>query len=189
MKADFAAEQLETITAALDICPIIPLDAAQDIMEQLFQIAEERGDERGRKLVVNSWAATLAIGDQNERAMSLAEAARDIAQTMMDQRDMALEQHEELKTALEEYDATNPAVRDLIELSEEMVMEQVEAEGYFTWCPGADITGDGRIPVSRDVAEMFYARITGRYKSGVPKDIRKEIADFMADIVRRVNGE
>ena len=186
---DYAAEQLDEIVAALDTCPVIPLDAAQDFMEQLFQIAEDRADERSRKLVVNSWAATLAIGDQADKAMSLAAAARDIAETMMEQRDMALEQHEDLKVAVDECDDANPHVRALLELSEEMVMEQVAAEGYFTWYVPGDIIGDGRIPVRDDVAEMFYEMITGRYEGEVPKDIRKEIGEFMADIVRRVNDE
>lgn len=174
--------------------PSLTLDQLGQNLAALSEHAEENGDRQAVALVAATWDGVNALSAQAGHAFNVAAAAKQVAEQMQAQRDMALQEHGDLVKAIDDMDVSNVKVAGLVEQAEEWFQESLMCSGaYVTNCPACDISSEreGVIPVSHEVADTFHDIITGAlWGEFVDEDqIYAEIADFMTEIVKRVEKE
>lgn len=171
--------------------PSLTLDDLGQRMNLLYQLAEEKKDAESVALVTTVWDGVVKLSEQAGHAINIATAAREIAQTLKDQRDVAILAHEELIEAVNDIDMEDPLVAGLVEAVEDGYGENLMNSGcYITACPACDITEEAGFPVSHAVADAFHSIITGGYNDyDISDETMQEIASFMVQIVNKVNAE
>ena len=169
--------------------PSLTLDDLGQRMNLLYQLAEQREDKESVALVTTVWDGVVKLSEQAGHAINIATAAREIAKTLQEQRDVAIRAHEELVEAINDHDIGNPLINDLMDDMREVVQEDMWDDGiYISYSPAYDIL-EAEIPVSYTVADAFHDILTGGRYDDVSEEIKQEIADFMVMIVHKVDGE
>jgi hypothetical protein len=181
-----ATDVLKEIVALADD-PSQTLEDVAGKLETMYRRAEDSQDDRGMQLVNTVYDGVLKLHEQVGTAVNVAVAAREIATELQKQRDAAIEEMKQV----EEMNPDHPLVQEICEMAAEDYQEGLMNDGvYISYDPAYDITEEAQIPCSYDTASMFHNIIT-QYCGGdglneVPLEIRQEIADFMAMIVKKV---
>lgn len=194
----FGGDYAGAVLAQLQEAAGDPNVTLEDVRERLMWLHDQAaGHDEVQVVVAEAWSKVQTLAAQAEASMDIAAAAREVARTMMEQRDAALEQHHELATALEDGDTNHPDVLDFAEALREQVEDELLYSGaFYTFCVGCDMTEDAELDVSHDEALIFHEALTAF--DGIRERVtdeataaafRKRLADFINEFVRDLQGD
>lgn len=185
----------EIVAAAGD--PGLTIEALQNHMTDLYNNAILDDDQPRADMIVAVWDKVGEIQQQAGTAINLAVAAREAVRAIEEQRDVALEEYNNLHAAVKNGDWRHPDVRELMdevrddaaedayEAASDEIWEALHTENYISQCPACDLTSDGAdLPLSHDMAWEFFHILTGA-EGPIREPLRQELADFITQFVHK----
>lgn len=158
---DYADAVLAEIVAASSQ-PAATLDDVYGHVEHLWNEASARNDQQALEVIAGAWEKIRAISEHHDHSVSLAAAARAVAETLKEQRDVAVEQFEDLEAAVSYLDTTNPLVEQMVERVEENFVEGIQESGaYISTDPAEDTVELAELPITYDDASDLHMFMSG----------------------------
>lgn len=118
-RSDAITTQIEALETQLRAAPAERtaeiLGAAEQLLGAHYDDAERRGDKAAMQLASTAWQNLTALAEMSKQQHAVARAAVDLGKTVVEQRDQALEELDDLTTAIQTIDADNPLVAELMD--------------------------------------------------------------------------
>jgi len=184
---DHAAEVLAEIVAAAEQ-PAADINDVYAHVDAMWQAADARGDEEAKAIISAAWEQMQSISNWNQHAVTIAAAARTVAETLKEQRDMAVEQFNGLERAVWTKDDEHPDVARLLEEArEEWESDLVNSGAYISQDPAMDTLELAEIPITHEMAEDLHLFLAGVLWQGdeIEEITYRELCDEFAHFASR----
>jgi len=169
--------------------PAVTEEAVKSRLEQLHFEAEQRGDQEGMALIVESYHQVSHLRKQVDAMADLAAGVQVAMRQLVEQKKVVEAEYKDLTQAVNEFDTSHPQVGWLIDMVREGFAEDLMDSGaYLSNCPGCDITEEAMIPIDHEVARQFHDIITGGYQDEMPEELLYELAEFIVGFVDRAQA-
>ena len=167
--------ELLTISTA----PNASLEMAEETLLAIFEQAKNREDEQTATLVEHTWEHVKALANATEGAISLAAAAKKVAQELASQRDIAIDQYKKLETSFVNQDVSHPIVAEFWQEAYNDATEDLTA----SWDDASDF--EMRVEwmeIDSDIVKAFWGLLEGQDDYG-DLLLEEEIAELKEFIV------
>lgn len=163
------------------------VDAVARVLQPMWESASAVADEPQQRAIAEVYETFQVHIDimrqQGQQAIDLAVAAKEVAAELEEQRDAAIEAHEDLIDALQDHDTRHPIVSQVFESIVEMVHDGMQIDGYYSQCIACDLLE--RIgEVNHDEAETLMECLVGDGLMYVPKAQAEKLELMLRDFIR-----
>lgn len=166
--------------------PAVNEEAIQSRLEQLHIEAEERGDEEGMAMIVESYHQVSHLRKQVDTMADLAASVQVAMRQLAEQKKAVEAEYKGLSEAVNDFDESHPQVGWLMDMvRESFSVDLLESGVYLSNCPGCDITEEAMVPIDHHVAVQFHDMLTGGTE--IPEDMLYELAEFIVMFVEQAN--
>lgn len=165
--------------------PNASLESAEETLLAIFEQAKKREDEQTATLVEDTWEHVKALANATEGAISLAAAAKKVAQELASQRDIAIDQYKKLETSFVNQDVSHPIVAEFWQEAYNDATEDLTA----SWDDASDF--EMRVEwmeIDSDIVKAFWGLLEGQddYGDLLLEDEIDELKSFIVTWTRKV---
>ncbi len=182
---DYRQAVLSEIVAVMEQGADVTLDQIETGLSEIY--AQYQGDQWVTNTLTAVWAKVQLMAAGTDKAVALAAVAREMAEQMKAQRDVAIRAMVETKAAADRLDRNHPIIDAVAEGLEEQMAEEMEfASGYSSMWQSENMRSVAGLNISSDEAATFLSMLTDDALDNIDPTIAAELRARIGKFIRKM---